>query len=45
MGPGSVNIADAIAKARGIAAEKGLAYDPDRREEPFRSRLYFTDWT
>lgn len=29
---GSVSIADAIAKARGIAAEKGLAYDPSRRE-------------
>ncbi|KAJ9608656.1 hypothetical protein H2200_006427 [Cladophialophora chaetospira] len=27
---GSVSIADAIAKARGIAAEKGLAYDPSR---------------
>lgn len=28
---GSVSIADAIAKARGIAAEKGLSYDPSRR--------------
>ena len=27
---GSVSIADAIAKARGIAAEKGIAYDPER---------------
>ncbi|KEF57628.1 uncharacterized protein A1O9_05546 [Exophiala aquamarina CBS 119918] len=27
---GSVSIADAIAKARGIAAEKGLSYDPSR---------------
>lgn len=30
---GSVSIADAIAKARGIAAEKGLSYDPTRRKE------------
>lgn len=29
---GSVSIADAIAKARGIAAEKGLSYDPNRRK-------------
>lgn len=29
---GSVSIADAIAKARGIAAEKGLSYDPSRRK-------------
>ena len=28
---GSVSISDAIAKARGIAAEKGIAYDPSRR--------------
>ncbi|EXJ89470.1 hypothetical protein A1O3_02537 [Capronia epimyces CBS 606.96] len=27
---GSVSIADAIAKARGIAAEKGISYDPSR---------------
>ncbi|KAL9106416.1 MAG: hypothetical protein Q9227_008558 [Pyrenula ochraceoflavens] len=27
---GSVSIADAIAKARGIAAEKGVSYDPSR---------------
>jgi far upstream element-binding protein len=27
---GSVSIADAIAKARNIAAEKGVAYDPNR---------------
>ncbi|KAL6244929.1 hypothetical protein RBB50_008457 [Rhinocladiella similis] len=27
---GSVSIADAIAKARGIAAEKGIPYDPSR---------------
>ncbi|KIX06329.1 uncharacterized protein Z518_04305 [Rhinocladiella mackenziei CBS 650.93] len=27
---GSVSIADAISKARGIAAEKGLSYDPNR---------------
>jgi far upstream element-binding protein len=29
---GSVSIADAIAKARGIAAEKGISYDPSRRK-------------
>ncbi|OAL31355.1 hypothetical protein AYO20_08265 [Fonsecaea nubica] len=28
---GSVSIADAVAKARGIAAEKGISYDPSRR--------------
>jgi hypothetical protein len=33
---GSVSIADAIAKARGIAAEKGLSYDPSRRKQPLR---------
>ena len=33
IGSGSVSIADAIAKARGIAAEKGLAYDPGRRKD------------
>lgn len=27
---GSVSIAEAIAKARGIAAEKGLSYEPGR---------------
>ncbi|OAG40842.1 hypothetical protein AYO21_04919 [Fonsecaea monophora] len=27
---GSVSIADAVAKARGIAAEKGISYDPSR---------------
>lgn len=27
---GSVSIADAIAKARNIAAEKGVTYDPNR---------------
>lgn len=32
MNSGSVSIADAIAKARGIAAEKGLSYDPTRRK-------------
>jgi far upstream element-binding protein len=34
---GSVSIADAIAKARGIAAEKGLSYDPSRRMYIFLS--------
>ena len=29
---GSVSIADAIAKARGFAAEKGVSYDPNRGE-------------
>jgi far upstream element-binding protein len=32
LGAGGVNIADAIAKARGIAAEKGISYDPTRRK-------------
>ncbi|PGH27247.1 hypothetical protein AJ80_00957 [Polytolypa hystricis UAMH7299] len=31
---GSVSIADAIAKARGIAAEKGIMHDPNRARGP-----------
>ena len=36
---GSVSIADAIAKARGIAAEKGLSYEAGRGGMPSRSLL------
>ena len=39
---GSVSIVDAIAKARGIAAEKGLSYDPTRRKMTFTFQSTFT---
>jgi len=35
---GSVSIADAIAKARGIAADKGVSYDPNRGMAPSKVR-------
>ena len=38
---GSVSIADAIAKARGFAAEKGVAYDASRGMKPSRCLNYF----
>ncbi|KKZ68004.1 hypothetical protein EMCG_06346 [[Emmonsia] crescens] len=39
---GSVSIADAIAKARGIAAEKGIVHDPNRGMILASSRSRFT---